>query len=105
MEAKDPDLLKLGLLYEVGVDAATVQEPETLLSFQHKSLQEFAGSKHLAKRLDNIMEEGQDVKVDLDVDPFQSAPFQVHPCLIGTENKSRANPTLCRNYRKFKCRY
>ena len=67
MEAKDPDLLKLGLLYEVGVDAATVQEPETLLSFQHKSLQEFAGSKHLAKRLDNIMEEGLDVKVDISV--------------------------------------
>ena len=71
--AKDPDLLKLGLLYEVGVDAATVQEPETLLSFQHKSLQEFAGSKHLAKRLDNIMEEGRDVKVDLD--PLQTISF------------------------------
>ena len=92
MEAKDPDLLKLGLLYEVGVDAATVQEPETLLSFQHKSLQEFAGSKHLAKRLDNIMDEGQEVKVDLDVDPFQSAPYLVHPCWIGNENKSRTNP-------------
>ena len=76
MEAKDPDLLKLGLLYEVGVDAATVQEPETLLYFQHKSLQGFTGSKHLAKRLDNFMEEGQDMKVDLDVDPFQSNP---HP--------------------------
>ena len=75
MEAKDPDLLKLGLLYEVGVDAATVQEPETLLSFQHKSLQEFAGSKHLAKRLDNIMEEGQDVKVDLDVKSIQIRTF------------------------------
>ena len=62
---KDPDLLKLGLLYEVGVDAATVQEPETLLSFQHKSLQEFAGSKHLAKRLDNIMKAGEDVKVNI----------------------------------------
>ena len=80
MEAKDPDLLKLGLLYEVGVDAATVQEPETLLSFQHKSLQDFAGSKHLAKRLDNIMEEGQDVKVDLALDPFQSTSFLMHPC-------------------------
>ena len=84
MEAKDPDLLKLGLLYEVGVDAATVQEPETLLSFQHKSLQDFAGSKHLAKRLDNIMDEGQDVKVDLDVDPFQSTPFVIHPRSIAT---------------------
>ena len=67
LKAKDPDLLKLGLLYEVGVDAVTVQEPETLLSFQHKSLQEFACSKHLAKKLDNIMEEGQDVKVNLEV--------------------------------------
>ena len=97
LEAKDPDLLKLGLLYEVGVDAATVQEPETLLSFQHKSLQEFAGSKHLAKRLDNIMEEGQDVKVDLDLNPFQSAPFVIHPCSIGIENKSRTMPGLCGN--------
>ena len=82
LEAKDPDLLKLGLLYEVGVDAATVQEPEALLSFQHKSLQEFAGSKHLAKRLDNIMEEGQDVKVDLDLNPFQCTLFLIH--LIAT---------------------
>ena len=95
LEAKDSFLLKLGLLYEVGVDAATVQEPETLLSFQHKSLQEFAGSKHLAKRLDNIMEEGQDVKVDLDLDPFKSAPFLIHPCSIGTESKSRTKPDLC----------
>ena len=101
MEAKDPDLLKLGLLYEVGVDAATVQEPETLLSFQHKSLQEFTGSKHLAKRLDNIMEEGQDMKVDLDVNPFKSAPFLVHTCLIGTENKSRTKPDLCGNNFNF----
>ena len=67
LKAKDPDLLKLGLLYEVGVDAATVQEPETLLSFQHKSLQEFASSKPLAKRLDNIMEKSQDLKVDSDM--------------------------------------
>ena len=65
MEAKDADLLKLGLLYEVGVDAATVLEPETLLSYQHKSLQEFASSKHLAKRLDKLVAEGQDVKVNI----------------------------------------
>ena len=63
MAGKDPDLLKLGLLYEVGVDAATVEEPETFLSYQHKSLQEFASSKHLAKRLDKANEEGQNVKV------------------------------------------
>ena len=94
LEAKDPDLLKLGLLYEVGVDVVTVQEPETLLSFQHKSLQEFAGSKHLAKRLDNIMMEGQDVKVDLDLNPFQSAPFQIHPCLIGSKNRPKLNLDL-----------
>ena len=61
---KDPDLLKLGLLYAVGVDAASVLEPETLLSFQHISLQYFASSKHLAKRLDKIIEEGQDAKVE-----------------------------------------
>ena len=67
LKAKNPDLLKLGLLYEVGVDAATVLEPEILLSFQHKSLQEFSCSKHLAKRLDNMMAEGQDVKVDLEL--------------------------------------
>ena len=85
LEKKDPDLLKLGLLYEVGVDAATVLEPETLLSFQHKSLQEFSSSKHLAKRLDNIMAEGQDVKVDLELDlnPFKSALIAMHRCLIG----------------------
>ena len=65
LKAKDPDLLKLGLLYEVGVDAATVDEPETLLCFQQKSLQEFSCSKHLAKRLDNINEKGDDMKVSL----------------------------------------
>ena len=97
LEAKDPDLLKLGLLYEMGVDAATVQEPETLLSFQHKSLQELTGSKHLAKRLDNIMEEGQDVKADLDLDPFQSASFHIYPCSIGPENKSRNETSWSRN--------
>ena len=82
--AKDADVLKLGLLYEVGVDAATVLEPEILLSFQHKSLQEFSCSKHLAKRLDNIMAEGQDVKVYLepDANPFKSALFMMNPCLI-----------------------
>ena len=67
MKAKDPDVLKLGLLYDVGVDAATVQEPETLLSFQHISLQYFASSNHLAKRLDNIMEEGQEIKAKLSI--------------------------------------
>ena len=56
--------MKLGLVYEVGVNVATVQEPETLLSFQHKSLLEFAGSKHLAKRLDKIMKKKEDVKVE-----------------------------------------
>ena len=65
LEKIDPDLLKLGLLYEVGMDAATVQEPETLLSFQHKSLQEFACSKHLAKRLNNMTKEGKYMKVKI----------------------------------------
>ena len=61
-----------------------MEEPEILLSFQHKSLQEFSCSKHLAKRLDNIMVERQDVKVDLepDVNPFNSALFMMNPCLI-----------------------
>ena len=88
---KDPDLLKLGSLYEVGVDAVTVLEPEILLSFQHKSLQEFSCSKHLARRLDNIMVEGQDVKVDLELDPypFKSALFVPHPCLLPLFQKSR----------------
>ena len=55
---RDPDLLKLGLLYEVGVDTATVTDHLTFLSFQHKSLQEFASSKHLAKRLEKSIREG-----------------------------------------------
>ena len=62
---KDPDLLKLGLLHEVGVDVAAVMEPQTLLSFQHKSLQDFASSKHLAKRLDKAMKEEKCAKVIL----------------------------------------
>ena len=60
---KDPDLLRLGLLYEVGEDAVSLLEPEVLLSFQHKSLQEFSASDHLSKRLDKVIEEGQNAKV------------------------------------------
>ena len=63
MEAKDPDLLKLGLLYEVGIDVATVSDLDTLLSFQHKSLQEFASSKHLTIRFNKMTGEGIEVKV------------------------------------------
>ena len=50
--------MKLGLLYEVGVDTATVADQRTFLSFQQKSLQEFATSKHLAKRLEKSIKEG-----------------------------------------------
>ena len=42
LEKKSPAILKLGLLYEVGADRATVAEQPTYLSFQHKSLQEFS---------------------------------------------------------------
>ena len=63
LEAEDPWLLKLGLLYEVAEDAVSLQEPEVLLSYQHKSLQEFSASDHLAKRLDRIIEEEKNAEV------------------------------------------
>ena len=47
------------------MDMVAVMEPQTLLSFQHKSLQDFASSKHLAKRLDKAMKEGKCTKVIL----------------------------------------
>ena len=77
LEERDPDLLKLGLLYEVGVDTATVMDQLTFLSFQHKSLQEFASSNHLAKRLEKSIKEGH-VAVCKMIDHI----YESHPCQI-----------------------
>ena len=49
----------MGLLFEVGVDTATVMDQLTFLSFQHKSLQEFSSGNHLAKRLEKSIQEGR----------------------------------------------
>ena len=56
---KYPELLKLGLLFEVEVDTATVREHPTFLAFQHKSLQDFSAAFHVKSRL----EEALDIKV------------------------------------------
>ena len=59
IEATCPDLLKLGLLSEVGVDAATVRDQSPCVIFHHKTLQDYSASKHVAKTL----EESPNMKV------------------------------------------
>ena len=59
IEATCPDLLKLGLLSEVGIEAATVRDQPLYVSFHHKSLQEYAASKHVV----DTLEESVDIKV------------------------------------------
>ena len=54
-----PDVLKLGLLFETGVDVASVRELPIYLCFQHKLLQEYSGSYYVNRRL----EHSPDVKV------------------------------------------
>ena len=47
-----PDIMKLGLLHEVGVRKATARKQPAYLSYEHKSLQEFGASKSVTKRLE-----------------------------------------------------
>ena len=54
-----PLLLKLGLLFDTGVDVGTVRELPTFVCFQHKLLQEYSGAYHVSQRL----ERAQDMKV------------------------------------------
>ena len=61
IEEQSVDILKLGLLVEVGADRTTVAEQPTFLSFQHKSLQEFSAAKFITMRLEG----SQDVKVNV----------------------------------------
>ena len=63
LEEKNPDMLKLGLLHEVGVDTASIREQPTLVSFQQKSLQEYSASIHITQRLQKTIAKGRDVKV------------------------------------------
>ena len=57
-----PNILKLGLLSEVGIKTASVREQKRYVSFHHKSLQEFSSSKHIVKKL----KRSRNVKVYLD---------------------------------------
>ena len=52
VEEQSPDILKLGLLFEAGVDAATLGSAVTYLCFQHKLLQEYSGSYYITKSLE-----------------------------------------------------
>ena len=59
VEEQSPDILKLGLLFEAGVDVATLGTAVTYLCFQHKLLQEYSGSYYITKSL----EKTTDIKV------------------------------------------
>ena len=52
IEATCPDLLRLGLLSEVGIDAATVRDQSPCVCFHHKSLQEYSASMHVVETLE-----------------------------------------------------
>ena len=52
LEKECPDILKLGLLHEVGKKKATVRKQPAYLSYEHKSLQEFGASKFVTERLE-----------------------------------------------------
>ena len=54
-----PDIMKLGLLFETGIDVTSVAERPTFVTFQHKLLQEYAGGYFICKRL----EKSSDVQV------------------------------------------
>ena len=56
IEATCPDLLKLGLLSEVGIDVATLRDQSPCVSFHHKSLQDYSASKHVVQTLEGITE-------------------------------------------------
>ena len=53
IERRCPELLKLGLLSEVGISTAGVKEQKRFVSFHHKTLQENSASKHIVKKLEN----------------------------------------------------
>ena len=59
IEATCPDLLRLGLLSEIGIDAATVRDQSPCVSFHHKSLQDYSASMHVVETL----EESKNMKV------------------------------------------
>ena len=59
IEATCPDLLRLGLLSEVGTDAATVKDQSPCVCFHHKSLQDYSASKHVV----DTLEKSHNIKV------------------------------------------
>ena len=54
LEEADPDLLKLGLLHEAGMDTVTLTERPTFMSYEHKTLHEFSSSTHVTGRLEGV---------------------------------------------------
>ena len=60
LEKECPDIMKLGLLHVIGVRKATARKQPTFLAFEHESLQQFAASKFVMKRL----ETAENVKVN-----------------------------------------
>ena len=64
LEKECPDIMKLGLLHEVGKKKATAKKQPAFLSYEHKSLQDFGASKFVTERL----ETAENMKVSLDLD-------------------------------------
>ena len=74
LEAECPDIMKLGLLHEVGVKKASSRRKPShpaFLSYGHKSLQEFGASKYVTERL----ETSENMKVDLNLYLISDSPL------------------------------
>ena len=63
LERQCPDIMKLGLLHEVGVRKASARKQPAYLSYEHKTLQDFGASTFVTERL----ETAENIKVNLNI--------------------------------------
>ena len=61
-------LLKLGLLFETGIDTATTRKQPTYLSFHHKIFQEYSGAYFACQRITN----SENIKVNFQKKIYQA---------------------------------
>ena len=81
--------MKLGLLFETGIDVASVKERPTFVTFQHKLMQEYAGGYYVQQTL----EKSTDIQV-------LKHNFQGYVTFFFVKNvqiSGLCNPTSCHN--------
>ena len=72
-----------------------LSEQPTLLSFQQKSLQEFSASVHIARKLQKMMAEGQDLQVNKTVTYCRSRMYPSKSIICLAEDKSSGTGSTC----------